>query len=116
MINAKIKWNRGFLRRQMRQFKKAQNFIDEQCVEKMTEFVPVAAPMYANAGRLRDSVKICKPGQIVYEAPYARTQYYVELNHEGTGNPKAERMWFEVMKKKYTEEIRKGAEEIAGKK
>lgn len=116
MIKAKFTWAKGFLAKKEKQFEKAQEFIDEQCVEKMTEFVPVALPIYEGAGALRDSVEIAEPGKIIYTANYAEHQYYDELHHEHTGNPNAKRLWFEVMKDKYLEEIREGAGKIVGGK
>lgn len=116
MIKTKFTWAKGFFAKKEKQFEKAQDFIDKQCVEKMTEFVPVALPIYDSAGALRDSATIDEPGKIIYTANYAEHQYYDELNHEHTGNPNAKRLWFEVMKDKYSEEIRNSAGKIIGKK
>lgn len=116
MIKVKLTWVKGFITRKTKRFEEAQTYIDEQCVEKMSEFVPVASSVYENAGALRDSVKIDEPGKIIYTAPFAEHQYYDELNHQNSGNPNAERLWFEVMKEKYSEDIRNGAGEIVGKK
>ncbi len=116
MLKATFKWAKGFSTRMTKQFDKAQTFIDEQCVEKMSEFVPVALPKYENAGALRDSVKIEEPGKIIYTAPFAEHQYYDDLNHQNSGNPNATPLWFETMKERYSEDIRSGAVKIIGKK
>lgn len=91
-----------------KKFAKVQNYIDTVCIEKMTEFVPVALPKYRNAGKLRDSAEIKEPGLIIYTAPFAKSDYYAEKNHERSGNPNATRMWFETMKRRYKNEILEG--------
>ena len=46
----------------------------------------------------------------------ARSEYYNHGKHTHTGNPKAQPMWFEVMKTKYKREIILGAAKLAGGK
>lgn len=103
-------FNKKALLNKKKSLSKAQDTIDKECVEKMSEFVPVALPKYKNAGALRASVKINEPGEIVYTSPFARHQYYDNLNHKNTGNPKATRLWFQTMKNKYIEEISQKAQ------
>lgn len=115
-MRATLVWSRGFMSLRMRRFKKAQQYIDNQCVEKMTSYVPVGLPRYRNAGKLRDSVKIKSPGVIIYTAPFAKRDYYAVRNHKPPhgGNPKGSRLWFEVMKSKHRSEIIRGVPEITG--
>lgn len=82
----------------------------------MTPYVPVGLPKYKNAGKLRDSAKIEKPGKIVYTAPFAKSDYYNNVNHKRGGNPNARRLWFEFTKKKHGAAILRGAAKIAGGK
>lgn len=89
-------------------FTEAQNYIDSTCLERMTEFVPVALPKYKNAGQLRDSAEIPEPGRIIYTAPFAKSDYYADKNHKWGGNPKATKLWFETMKRRYKDEIFEG--------
>ena len=106
-------WKRNPFKSRRKSIEKAQNFIDETCVEKMTEFVPVAKPIYRNAGQLRDSVEIKEPGLIIYTAPFAKHDYYnTEVSHKRSCNPKATSLWFETMKSKYKAEILQGAQQI----
>ena len=72
-------WKRNPFKSRRKSIEKAQNFIDETCVEKMTEFVPVAKPIYRNAGQLRDSVEIKEPGLIIYTAPFAKLQAFCAI-------------------------------------
>lgn len=117
-MRATLVWNRSFLPVRRKRFKKAQEYIDNQCVAKMTPYVPVALSSYHNAGKLRDSVKIKSPGVIVYTAPFAKSDYYAVKNHKPPhgGNPKGTRLWFEVMKSEHGEAILRGAARIAGGK
>lgn len=108
-INIKLKWFGDPFRKA--KFKRAQSYIDDKCVEKMREYVPVAPPFFRKAGRLRDSAEISEPGHIIYTADFGPDVYYGTYKHRKSGNPKAKRMWFEVMKHKHKDEILKGAAE-----
>lgn len=109
LLNVNLKWIGDPFRKA--KFKRAQNFIDETCVEKMRSYVPVAPPFFQKSGKLRDSAKIAEPGHIIYTAEYAPEVYYGAYKHKKSGNPKAKRLWFEVMKTKHKDEILKGAAE-----
>ncbi|MCC8135065.1 MAG: minor capsid protein [Ruminococcus sp.] len=116
-MNVKLIWNKTFASKSKKAFSKIQDCIDSECVSKMTPYVPVALSEYSNAGKLRDSVKIKSQGEIVYTAPFARSDYYAVKNHTPPhgGNPQGSRLWFEVMKSKHGDEILRGAAAIAGK-
>lgn len=114
-MKSNLKWNKNFKKNKRKLFAEIQDHVDTQCVKRMTPFVPVALPKYRHAGKLRDSVKISKPGEIVFTAKFARKDYYAHKNHQRGGNPKAKRLWFEVMKDTDGEAILKGAKAIARK-
>lgn len=105
--NIKLKWISDPFRKA--KFRRAQTYIDETCVDKMRQYVPVAPPYFQKSGKLRDSARIIEPGHIIYTAEYAPETYYGDYKHKKSGNPKAKRMWFEVMKHKHKEEILEGA-------
>lgn len=107
-------WNRNFYSLQTARFKAAQTYIDKECVKRMTPFVPVALPKYPNAGKLLRSVKIVSPGRIYFLADHSRYSYYIRSNHKHGGNPQAQRLWFEPMKRQYKGAILRGAAAIAG--
>lgn len=112
-MDVRLVWAKNFNPKIRKMFRNAQSYVDNQCIEKMTEFVPVAPSRYRNSGKLRDSVKIKKAGTITYTAPHSRYAYYnAKANHKNGGNPNAKRLWFEVMKTKYRKEILKGLSEI----
>ena len=103
---------RGAGRKQL--FRKAQAYIDSECIMRMTPYVPVARKHWHNAGKLRDSVQNPEPGVICYTAPFARHDYNATVNHRHGGNPAAQRRWFEFMKMKDAAAILRGAAAIVG--
>lgn len=106
LLNVRLKWIDPFRKAK---FKRAQEYIDETCVDKMKQYVPVAPPFFKKAGKLRDSAEIAEPGHIIYIADYAPDVYYGKYKHKKSGNPEAKRLWFNVMKTKHKDEILKGA-------
>lgn len=115
-MNVKFKWSKDFFKIRAQKFKEAQDYVDSECVKRMEPYVPVARKRFRNAGRLRDSVKIAEPGKIVYTARFSRSDYYSTKNHKHGGNPNAQRLWFEVMKRESGAQILRGAAAIAGGK
>lgn len=109
-----LRWNKNFGALQTARFRAAQAYIDRECVKHMTPFVPVALPKYHNAGKLLRSVKIIAPGRIYFLAEHGRYSYYIRSNHKHGGNPQAQRLWFEPMKRQYKGAILRGAAAIAG--
>ncbi|MBR1750844.1 MAG: hypothetical protein IJ740_08200 [Ruminococcus sp.] len=97
-----------------KRFDLAQTFIDDQALKLMTPYVPVGLPYYRNSGKLRDSGEVAEPGAIVYTAPFARSDYYANVDHAHGGNPQATRLWFETMKHYHAAEIFRGAAKIIG--
>lgn len=97
-MNVKLQWRKGFKQSNDKMFQDVQERVDKLCVERMTPYVPVAHSKYANAGQLRDTVRIAKPGKIIYTQRFAKRQYYEPYDHSKSGNPKGCRLWFEVMK------------------
>lgn len=112
----KISWNKNALKIRRQRIQQSQNYIDAQCVQKMTPYVPVGRSEFKNSGRLSESAKIISPGKIVYTAPFAKSDYYSTVTHKNGGNPNAQRLWFELMKKQHGSEILRGAAKIAGGK
>jgi hypothetical protein len=107
-------WDKKSIFGRKKALKKAQENLDRECIEKMTEFVPVGLPRYRNSGKLRDSAQVAESGKIVYTAPFARSDYYSNVDHTHGGNPNAVRLWFEAMKHKYGRQLIKDTAEIMG--
>ncbi len=111
-------WNKAALKKRRRSLVEAQSYIDRNCIEKMTPYVPVGRDEFSKSGKLRDSAKIAEPGKIVYTAAFAKSDYYAVKRHKPPygGNPNGERLWFEVMKIRHGSDILRGAARITGGK
>lgn len=114
-MNFTLIFDPAMLKRRTKRFEQAQDWLDKECVKRMTPFVPVGLPRFHHSGKLAASVKIAEPGVIVYEAPFARHDYYAEVDHSHGGNPRAQRLWFEVVKAEELEYLRKGVAEVISK-
>lgn len=90
-------------------FERAQDYIDNACVEKMKPYIPVSISRFSRSGKLRDSVEIAEPGLIIFTAPFAHFRYYQPWRSRITGNPNGASYWFEVMKERHRDEILEGA-------
>lgn len=85
---------------------RVQQYVDNQVITLSDPLVPF------KDGDLKKSATahtVKGSGEVVYKTPYAAKQYYVKMNHEGERTDK----WFEVMKKKYKQQILEGAQRVA---
>ena len=137
-----FQWNPRFGAVMAERLRKAQAFIDSECMRLMVPYTP------RRNGLLEESVKlgtVLGSGELRYLSPYARYLYYGEIYgpnipiYEGeqlvgffspkgkkkhpTGraliydtsrHPLAGKKWFERMKADHADEIRAGAAKIAG--
>lgn len=112
-----FKWNPQALSSRRKKLEKAQEYVDKECLARMTPYVPVARKdRYKNAGKLAASGKVSSPGKIEYTAPFAKSDYYAAKDHSHSGNPNGKRLWFEVMKAKDAADIMEEAAKIVGGK
>lgn len=136
-MNVDIKWDPQEVNERM---DKAQMFIDSECIRLMSPYTPFRTGTLERSATLGT---VIGSGKIVYNAPYARYQYYGVvygpnipiyengilvgfrspkqkrptnrmLNYSTARHPQAQRLWFEVMKKKYGGAILRGAAAVAG--
>lgn len=115
-MSMKLVWRTGFHADKKARMDAAQDYVDKACLYKMRPYVPVALPRYRNAGKLRDSAQVLRRGVIGYTARFAKSDYYSCKNHKRGGNPHAQRLWFEVMKREHLQEIKRGAAKQMGAK
>jgi len=113
-MNCTLVFDRHSFRRRQKNMEKAQAYVDSECIRCMTPFVPVGLPRFHNSGKLAASAKVKSAGLIEYTAPFAEHDYYADIDHSHSGNPKAQRLWFEVMKSKDGKPILIGAAKILG--
>lgn len=138
-MNVKIEWS---AQRQKTALKKAQAFIDNECIRHMMPYTPMRTGALHNSAVLGTKIG---SGHIVYNSPYARYQYYGvvygpnipiyvngvlegfysrrgvkkqptdrRLQYSKARHPEAQRLWFEVMKKKHGAAILRGVAELIG--
>jgi hypothetical protein len=75
---------------------KAQFMLDQRVLADSNQFVP------HDMGTLEESgILASEGGQIEWDTPYARYQYYEAPNKSKDVNPRATMKWFEVAKRLY---------------
>lgn len=112
---------------------KAQQFVDSKCIKLMKPYTPMLS------GQMMQSATrgtVIGSGEIKYNSPYARYQYYgklmvssitgssyarkgeskvltsKDLHHNKSRHPRAGKLWFERMKADRKEQILKGAQNL----
>lgn len=130
-------WKQTFSDDVNNRFSSAQKFVDSECIRLMVPYTPMRNGIMMKSPVLGTKIG---SGNIVYQSPYARFQYYgkvmvsrisgspwarrgeskaltdKDLNYSKTRHPKAQRMWFEVMKADKGEAILRGVAKITGGK
>lgn len=124
MINVKFSWSKSFLTCWSGKFRAMHSQLDKSAMKYMTQYTPVAADKYANAGKLARSISNPETGRIIYSGnsrafggqPISRHAYYTPMNHLRSGNPQATDRWFETMKAKDMNRIRSEVSKAGGKR
>lgn len=96
-VTAILEWAPGFTPNKEKEFSKAQEFVDSECIRYMNKLTPRLTGVMVKSPTLGTVVG---SGQIEYLSSYARKQYYKH---------KTKKKWFETMKKGHKETIKKGA-------
>lgn len=104
---AKLEWASGFGVKKSKDYEKAQQFVDSECLRHMNPLTPRLSGALIKSGTLGT---VIGSGHIEYQSPYARRQYYEHKGGEGQRGSK----WFERMKAAHKDTIMKGANQIAG--
>lgn len=91
-------------------FQKAQRFLDSEVLRCSEPYVPMRTGNLARSGQNGTNIG---SGQIIYNAPYAKYQYY-GLNHRFNKDlhPQACAQWFEKAKAAHKSEWIGGVERI----
>ena len=130
-----LEWNNTFSLEQNQKLKKAQEFIDSECIRLMKPYTPFRNGILEKSATLGT---VIGSGEIHQIAPYARYQYYgmlmvssitgsayakqgekkvltdVQLQHDKSKHPQAGPFWFERMKAEHKKDILDGAAKIMG--
>ena len=100
--------NRILAKRNLEAGGKVQQYIDSEVLRRNSPLVPYDTGQLERSGT--QATKLGS-GQVRYNTPYARKQYY---ENRGKGN--RGRLWFERMKAKDKKSILEGAAKVAGGK
>lgn len=115
---AQLVWRRGFQEEMQTCFDRAQEYIDSEVLRLSMPYLPRQSGMLARSGEL---ATVIGSGEVIYNAPYARYQYYgkvmvgrapkrlTDRDLTYSGAPKRGALWFERMKADHLEKIRRGA-------
>lgn len=120
---AELIWNPEFQPKWNERFNNAQSYVDSEVLRLSRPYVPFQHGSLMLSG---DLGTVIGSGLVVYNAPYARYQYYgmvmagrapkqltdTPLTYHGA--PKRGKLWFERMKQDHKEKIMRGAAIIAG--
>lgn len=138
-MKLEFEWNAA---EQKRELAEAQKFIDKEVLTRMKPYTPMRSGRLMQSATLGT---VIGSGKIVYNCPYARYQYYGvvygpniplyengvlvgfrspkkkhptnrQIQYSKAKHPEAQRLWFEVMKKKHGDAILRGAAAIIGGK
>ena len=102
-VRAELKWNHGMGDEYAGRFRRAQRFMDSECLRLMDPYVPMRTGALVKSGTLGT---VIGSGKIQYIVPYARRQYY-ENKGGSPGHPKGGRLWCERMKADHMETLRR---------
>lgn len=132
-LNGKLILSSDIQQTYNKKISKAQQFVDRECIELMIPYTPMLS------GQMMQSATrgtIIGSGEIKYNSPYARYQYYgklmissitgspyarkgeskvltsKDLHYNKSKHPRAGKLWFERMKADRKEQILKGAQNL----
>lgn len=128
-------WRQTFGKDMTDRFTSAQKFVDSECIRLMVPYTPMLNGILMKSAVLGTEIG---SGEIVYQNPYSRYQYYgklmvssvtgsayatmgekkvltdVDLVHSTQRHPLAGPFWFERMKKEKLPQIIRGAAKYSG--
>jgi hypothetical protein len=92
---------------------RAQKVLDITVIKDSSPFVPFQSGTLEKSAI--ESSKIGS-GLVVYNTPYAKSQYYGKFEHGKNKHPQATRLWFEIAKAENLDKWVRIAQEIMGTK
>lgn len=90
---------------------RAQKWLDNEVLKDSTPYVPRLTGALERSGI--SGTKIGS-GEVVYNTPYARRQYYGEFQHSKQAHTNATRTWFETAKAINRAKWARGVKKIGG--
>lgn len=137
-LDVRLVWRNGFQSDSKKVFRKAQIFVDSECIRLMKRYTP-ARNLYLSEKAPVLGTRIGS-GHIYYLSPYARYQYYGklmvsrltgsswarqgerkvltdrDLHYDTMRHPQAQAKWFEMTKQRHKKQILRGVAAITGGK
>lgn len=111
-ITAELQWNKNFVQRFNRQFRKAQIWLDNAVRDDSNYYAPMRTGALKKTGVLGTT---SGEGVVQWIAPYAHKLYYgVHMNISKSENPNAQAMWFKAAKAQNETRWINGVKRIAG--
>lgn len=136
LAEARLVWRNTFAADNNERFTNVQKFVDSEVMRYMVPYTPMRSGFLMKSPVLGTKIG---SGRIFYASPYARFQYYGYvmvsrvtgspyarqgeskvktnrmLHYNLKRHPKAQRLWFEVMKQDKKEALLRGAQRIANR-
>lgn len=130
-----LRFNKNFAGARSEDFKKAQAFVDSECIRLMVPYTPMLSGVLMKSATIGTKIG---SGKIKQTTPYARYQYYgflmvssvtgsafankgeskvltsKPLSYNTVRHPQAGKLWFERMKADKKNAILRGAAQILG--
>ena len=91
--------------------KKAQTWLDDEVLKDCAPYVPRITGALERSGI---DGTVIGSGEVIYNSPYAKAQYYGYFNHSTQAHPQACREWFEVSKAMNKAKWIAGAKKLGG--
>ena len=86
-----IEWKPGFDNELKQKFDNVQAIIDSEVLRLNNPYIPKDTGILIQSGIMNTEIG---SGEVDYQTPYARKQYYIPMEHEGQRT----NYWFEQMK------------------
>ena len=91
--------------------KRAQMWLDNEVLKDTAPYVPRLTGELERSGI--EGTRI-GTGELLYNKPYARAQYYGDFEHSTQAHPQATRLWFETSKAINKSKWTRGVKKIGG--
>lgn len=88
--------------------KEGQRYVDSEVIRLSHQYIPFDTGMLASSAIRHTELG---SGDVVWNTPYAKKQYYTHSSSQGRG-----RLWFERMKAQHKKQIATGLGKIVGGK
>lgn len=107
-----LSWNSWMQPEWKRAYTKAQIFVDNEVLRLSEPFTPLRTGTLIKTGTMGTDPG---SGEVIWIAPYSRSQYYSARKPGSKTGPDRGPFWFERMKARHGKKIVEGARRLAGR-